>query len=85
MCHFDVMLSKDALQGFGEGGVVGKGDGEGVVRRLSVGSLSSGGVEEFVSNFFHDGGDPSGRKAVEEADVSDSLEFSVQVLGEQML
>ena len=60
--------------------MVWEGDGEGVVRSLSVGSLSSGGVEESASNFFHDGSDPLGRKAVEEADVSDSLEFSIQVL-----
>ena len=74
------MLSKDCLQGFGEGGVEGKGDGEGVVRRLSAGSLSSRGVEESASYFFHDGGDPLGREAVAETDVSNGLKFSVQVL-----
>ena len=80
MRHFDVMLSEDLLQGFGEGGMVGKGDGEGVVRGLSLRSLSSRGVEESASNFFHDRCDPVRREAVEEADVSDSLELSVQVL-----
>ena len=80
MGHFDVVLSKDCLQGFGEGGVEGKGDGEGVVRRLSAGSLSSRGVEESSSYFFHDGGDPLRREAVEEGDISDGLEFSIQVL-----
>ena len=80
MRHFDVVLSKDLLQGFGEGRMVGKGDREGVGRGLSVRSLSSGGVEESASNFFHDGSDPVRREAVEETDVSDSLEFSVQVL-----
>ena len=80
MGHFDVVLSKDGLQGFGEGGVEGKGDGEGVVRRLSAGSLSSRGVEESSSYFFHDGGDPLRREAVEEGDISDGLEFSIQVL-----
>ena len=80
MRHFDVMLSEDLLQGFGEGGMVGKGDGEGVVRGLSLRSLSSRGVEESASNFFHDRCDPVRREAVEGADVSDSLELSVQVL-----
>ena len=60
--------------------MVGKGDREGVGRGLSVRSLSSGGVEESASNFFHDGSDPVRREAVEETDVSDSLQFSVQVL-----
>ena len=73
MCHFDVVLSKDSLQGFGEGGVEGEGEGEGVVRRLSARSLSSGGVEESTSYFLHDGGDALGREAVEETDVSDGL------------
>ena len=80
MCHFDVVLSKDSLQGFGEGGVEGEGDGEGVVRRLSAGSLSSGGVAESALYFLHDGGDPLGREAVEETDVSDGLELRGQVL-----
>lgn len=34
--HFDVMMSQDLPQGFEEGGVIGKGDGEGVLRMLSV-------------------------------------------------
>jgi hypothetical protein len=55
--HF-VVPSKDSLQGFGEGEVEGNGDGEGEVERLSAGSLSSRGVEEFLSYFFYDGGDP---------------------------
>ena len=76
MCHFDVVLSKDSLQGFGKGGV----EGEGVVRRLSAESLSSGGVAESALYFFHDGGDPLGREAVEETDVSDGLELRGQVL-----
>ena len=37
MCHFDVVLSKNFLQGFGEGGVVGLGDVEGEVWSLSGG------------------------------------------------
>ena len=49
------MLSEYLLQRFGEGGVVGEGDGERVVRKLSGGGLSSGGVGEFASNFVHDG------------------------------
>ena len=77
MGHFDVVLSKDCLQGFGEGGVEGKGDGEGVVRRLSAGSLSWGGVEESASDFFHDGCDPLRGEAVAKTDVSDGLKFSV--------
>ena len=40
------MLTKDVLQGYGEGGMVGEGYGEAVVRSLSVRSLSSGGIEE---------------------------------------
>ena len=81
MGDFDVVLSKDGLQGFGEGGVEGKGDGEGVVRRLSAGSLSSRGVEESASYFFHDGGDPLRREAVGEEDISESLEYnSIKVL-----
>ena len=44
MCHFNVVLTKDFLQGFGEGGMVGEGDGEGVVGSLPVLSLSSGGL-----------------------------------------
>jgi hypothetical protein len=58
--------------------VEGKGDGKGVVRRLSAGSLLSRGVEESLSYFFHDGGDPSRREAVEEGVISDGLEFSIQ-------
>ena len=42
MCHFDVVLSKNFLQGFGEGGVVGLGDVEGEVWSLSGGLLRSG-------------------------------------------
>ena len=53
--------------------MVWEGDGEGVVRSLSVGSLSSGGVEESSSYFFHDGSNTLRRDAVEKADVSDSL------------
>lgn len=75
MCHFNVVLTKDFLQGFGEGGMVGEGDGEGVVGSLSVRSLSSGGVEESSPYFFHNRGDPLWREAIEEANVSDRLKF----------
>jgi hypothetical protein len=60
--------------------VEGKGDGEGIVRRLSAGSLSSRGVEESSSYFFHDGVDPLRREAVGEGDISESLEYSIRVL-----
>ena len=64
MRYFDITLSKDLLQGFGEDGMVWKGDGEGVVRGFTVSSLSSGRVRESVSNFFHNGCDPARREAV---------------------
>ena len=71
----DVMLPKYLLQRFAEGGVVGEGDGEIVVRRLSGGGLSSEGVEEFASNFVHDGSCLLRGESVEEAHVTDGLEF----------
>ena len=69
------MLSEYLLQTFGEGRVVGEGDGERVVRRLSGGGLSSGRVEEFASNFVHDGSYLLRGESVEEAHVTDGLEF----------
>ena len=48
---------------------------ERVVRRLSGGGLSSGGVEEFSSNFVHDGSYLLRGESVEEAHVTDGVEF----------
>ena len=60
MGYFDVVLSKDLLDGFGEGGMEGEGYVECVLSCLSVEScegLSSRRVEEFASYFVHDSGD----------------------------
>lgn len=80
MRHFDVVLSEDFLQGFGEGRVVGKGDVEGEVWSLSGGLLRSRRSEVSAACFVHDGSDTLRRESVEEADVSDCLQLSLQVL-----
>ena len=53
MCHFDVVLSKNFLQGFGECGVERYGDVEGEVWSPSGGLLRSGRGEVSVVCFVH--------------------------------
>ena len=51
VCHLDVVFSEV----WEREGLVGEGNGDRVVRRLSCGGLSPGGVEEFASILVHDG------------------------------
>ena len=53
VCHFDVVLSKNFLQGFGECGVEGWGDVEGEVWSLFGGLLKFGRGEVSAVCFVH--------------------------------
>ena len=64
MRHFDVVRSKDLLNGLGEGGMERKGYVEGGFGILSDGGTLSGGVEVLACSFVHEGSDTQGRKAI---------------------